>query len=118
MTPHHNEEIKLEAMFLLAQPFEIPTLRLFKRNTGVVRIEKRVIRFAIKGQCDCWGVFDGGRHVEVELKALRGRLSPEQRDWRDFCLARRIPYMLAIEKKGESHEATVARWIEELRKLA
>ena len=115
---HHDEEITLQGMFLLKLPFEIPTLRLFRRNIGAARMRGgHVVTFAVKGQCDTYGIGDGGVHVEAELKALHGRLSPEQRTWRDWCLAHRVPYLLCVEKKEETKEQTVDRWIAELKAL-
>jgi hypothetical protein len=113
-----DEEGTLQSDFLLRLPFEIPDLRLFRRNVGAAKMPSgRVVRFAIKGQCDTYGICDGGRHVEVELKALHGRLSPEQRAWRAWCLAHSVPYLLCLERAGEDHAQTVARWVAELRQL-
>lgn len=118
-SPHKDEEITLQGLFLLKLPYEIPTLRLFRRNIGGARMKGgHVVMFGIKGQCDTYAICDHGRHIEVELKALHGRLNPNQKVWRKWCLDHHVPYMLAVEGKGETHEQTVDRWVEELRALA
>lgn len=114
-----DEEITLQGLFLLALPHHLPHLRVFRRNIGAAKTRRgNFISFGITGQADTYAICDGGRHIEIELKALHGRLSAEQKVWRQWCFDHRVPYMLAIEKKDESHESTVARWIEELRALA
>ena len=119
MTEHRDEEVTLQSMFLLKLPFEIPTLRVFRRNVGAARMKGRhVVTFGVKGQCDTYGIADYGRHIECELKALHGRLNPFQKAWRAWCLEHHVPYMLAIEKRGEAHEQTVDRWIAEMKALA
>jgi len=118
LNAHRDEEVTLQGLFLIALPFHIPHLRLFRRNIGAARLKGgHVVTFGLKGQCDTYGILDGGRHVEVELKALDGRLKPEQKRWRTWCEEHRVPYLLCVEKKNETHEQTVQRWIEELRAL-
>lgn len=109
-------ETDLQRRFLLRLPAAIPTLRVFRRNTGLAHYQNadgtfRKVHFGIKGQCDLWGVFDGGRHVEIELKSKGGRLSPAQAAWRDFCLSRRWPWCCLYALAEESSEATVERWV-------
>lgn len=108
-------ESDLQWALLAAAPAAIPQLRLFRRNVGTVRVHNRVMRFGVAGQADLYGIFRGGRHLEVELKAAGGRLSPEQRAWRDFCLSWQIPHVLLVGGADERIEQTVARWIQELR---
>ena len=101
-----------------ALPFAVPGSRPFRRN--IVNVEAiggwRAVA-GIKGQCDVQVMLKGGRVVEVETKARRGKLEPKQEVWRDFCLAWEIPWMCLIEKKGETPDATVLRWIEEFRAI-
>lgn len=116
---HRDEELKLQAMFFLALPHHLPNLRVFRRNIGAGRTFRgNIIRFGISGQSDTYAIVDGGRHIEIELKALRGKLSDEQKVWRKWCEDWHVPYLLAVERKCDTHEQTVARWIEELRRLA
>ena len=51
--------------------------RLWKQNTGVARIDGRIIRFGLKGQTDITGVVCG-RRVEIEVKTGSGRPSKQQ----------------------------------------
>lgn len=108
-------EATLVSRLLLEQPKRLPDLRLFKRSISVVQIEDRRIAHGIKGQCDLWGTWRGGRHVELEAKQKRGRLSPEQETWRDWCLAWGVPWLQLKPIKGETEEQTIDRWIIEIR---
>jgi hypothetical protein len=62
---------------------------LWRRNVGCqtskYRGRRRLIRFALKGQSDLYGVGPGGRHWEIEVKR-RGRLpSVSQVAWMRLC---------------------------------
>jgi hypothetical protein len=76
-----------------------------------------VVRFAIPGQCDLYGITRGGRHIEVELKSLKKPLSPEQRAWAAWCKEWDVPHAVLRSEKGETVEQTVSRWCEELKTL-
>ena len=65
----------------------------------------------IPGQGDLYGYIFGGRVIEIEIKSKNGRLSPEQRAWRDWCQAGQIPWLCLWPWPGESREETVARWV-------
>ncbi|MDR0475639.1 MAG: VRR-NUC domain-containing protein [Treponema sp.] len=50
--------------------------------SGAVRIAPdRWLSFGKKGSADILGCLPGGRFLAVEVKAQRGRLSPEQREF-------------------------------------
>jgi hypothetical protein len=54
----------------------------WRNSTGAVRIAPgRFIRFGKVGSSDIEGILPGGRFLAVEVKAARGRLSPEQRQF-------------------------------------
>ena len=108
-------ESQLQVALLLAASRELQDLRLFRRNVGVARIEGRAVRFAIAGQCDLYALVRGGGHLEVELKAAGGRLSPEQESWQNWCIAWSIPHIVLKAEKGETVEQTVGRWCAELK---
>lgn len=114
-------EIPLQTALLLAAPRELPTLRLFRRNVGEARMRSgHTVSFAIKGQCDLWGIVRGtSRHIEIELKAAGApkKLPPDQEAWRQFCMEWGVAYTVLRGGKDESSEQTIARWCEELRKL-
>ena len=46
---------------------ELRDVRLFRRNVGVVKLEDRVFRASIPGQCDLYVIGRGGWHGEVEI---------------------------------------------------
>ena len=110
-------ETKYQAALLKLAPFEIASLRLFHRTISKIKIEGRVIKQGIKGQADLYGIVDGGGHIEVELKWIGGTLEPEQETWRDWCLERKIPWLLLEVWKEEEKEATLTRWIAELKRV-
>ena len=88
-------------------------VRLFVRNVGVFRLDGgRVFRAGIKGQADVFGFTRDGRAIEIEIKTKRGKLSPEQIAWRDFCLAWNVIYLLL-----EAHDDAdpIDRWCAEIR---
>lgn len=49
-----------------------------RMNTGAIRAENRFVRFGFKGCPDVIGQLRDGRFLGVEVKALKGRLRPEQ----------------------------------------
>ena len=95
----------------------LPHLRLFRRNILKLRVIdartqlERMVIAGIPGQCDLYGIQYGGRCMEVELKSENGRLTPDQRTWRDWCLAGQVPWMCLWPWPGESKEETVQRWV-------
>ena len=111
-------EGELQASLLLEAPHHLQNLRLFRRNIATIRIERRVMKFGVAGQCDLYGILRGGRHIEVELKAASGSLSSEQRQWRDFCAAWEIPWITLKARPLETVEQTVSRWVTELAAIA
>ena len=110
-------EIPLMQLFQFEATRALPHIRLFRREIHKATIEGRQVKAGITGQADLWGVARGGLHVELEIKALDGRLSPEQKTWRDWCVKGEIPWLLLKPEKDESPEATVSRWVGELRDL-
>lgn len=99
-------------------PYKIPTLRLFVRpivNSEVTRNGKTFhVRAGIKGQCDLYGIVEGGGHIELELKAAKGRLSPEQETWMALMRRMGVPCLVLKSEKDETPEETVNRWISEI----
>lgn len=106
----------LQADLLLAAPRELPNLRLFRRNILAVRIEGRAMSAGIPGQSDLYGITRGiARHVELELKSLTGRSSPEQKVWAAWCATWGIPHLVLRPLPDESTSQTVTRWCHEIR---
>lgn len=107
-------EADLLAAFLLYAPAAMPDWRIFRRNVGTLKVGKRVMRFGIAGQCDTYAIARGGRHIEIELKAASGRLSPDQKRWRDFCHRWNIPWALLQARPGETVGDAIPRWMSHL----
>lgn len=59
-------------------------MRLWRANVGVARLggqrrsAGRVVRFGLTGQADLTGILPNGLRLEVEVKSVGGRQSPEQ----------------------------------------
>lgn len=113
-----TSERSLQNLLRVRLTQEIPAVRAFVRSVGVFELEDgRVFKAGLKGQCDLYAVARGGLHLEIELKAEKGRLSKEQMAWRDFCREWGVPWLLLQPTRGETVEATLARWIDEVRDL-
>ena len=111
-----GDEIPLMRELLYEAGRAIPHLRLFRRNILRLKMtdrrgKDRMVIAGIPGQGDLYGYIWGGRVIEIELKAKNGRLSPEQRAWRDWCQAGQIPWLCLWPWPGETREETVRRWV-------
>ncbi len=115
-------ETELLMKFIAEVPEHMPNVRVFRRtiiNADVVRNGRHFhMKAGIKGQADAYAYIDGGRVVEIETKAARGRLLEEQKVWRAFCHERRIPHLVLRAKANEHPAETIERWIAELREVA
>lgn len=109
-------ESQLQVALLLAAPERFRDLRLFRRNIGAARMRGDfVVRFAIPGQCDLYGILRGGRgHLEIELKGVGKPLSPVQKEWAAWCAEWKVPHVVLRAENGETEEQTVERWCVEL----
>lgn len=118
--PQMNET-ELLMKFIAEVPEHMPHVRVFRRtivNADVVKNGRHFhMKAGIKGQCDAYCYVDGGRVVELEMKAAKGRLLEEQKAWRAFCHERRIPHLVLRARPGEHPARTVERWITELREV-
>lgn len=117
------KEIPLMRELLYEAGKAMPHLRLFRRNILRLKMtdsrgKERMVIAGVPGQGDLYGIVFGGGHLEVELKSKNGRLTPEQRAWRDWCLAGQIPWLCLWPWPGEAPEETVRRWVEAIRLLA
>ncbi len=100
-----------------------------RRNTGAIKFDDgRFMRFGQKGAADIWCLLNTARHlvtqdqngtwfrskqsvggvVHVEIECKRGdgkgRLSPDQRKFREFCDNRNISYILTTSAEGLAAE--------------
>ena len=110
-------ETELQDAILLAAPRAFPALRLFRRQVHMVRVDGRVIRAGVRGQADLYGVWRGGTHLELELKAAGGRLSLEQEAWRAWCRVWGVPHLVLTALRDETASQTVDRWLAEIARL-
>lgn len=112
-----EKEIPLMRELLYEAARAIPHLRLFRRNILRLKVveartgKDRMVIAGVKGQCDLYGIQWGGRCMEIEIKSQNGRLAPEQRAWRDWCLAGQIPWLCLWPWQNETKEETVQRWV-------
>lgn len=96
-----------------------PRARLFRRNiinTPVQDLHTGQVwqaKSGIKGQCDVYAYLRGGRVVEIEFKAEKGKRSEEQEAWRAFCRMWGIPWVCLSAIDGDD-EGTIAKWTREL----
>jgi hypothetical protein len=111
------KEIPLMRELLYEAARAMPWVRLFRRNVLKLKVidartqKDRMVIAGIAGQSDLYFYTYGGRCGEVEIKSQNGRLSPEQRVWRDWCQAGQIPWLCLWPWPGETKEETVARWV-------
>lgn len=111
-------ETTTQRLLLLTAPQRLPDLRLFRRNVGVARAASgNMVRFGIKGLPDVYGLWKGGKYIELELKSKTGRLTPEQAAYRAWCERWGVPHLVLIQRAGETDEETVTRWIQEIRNV-
>ena len=109
-------EIDLMRSFQFEASRLVPHVRLFRRNIINTKTAGGWhAKAGIPGQCDLWAYVKGGHSIEIETKARRGKLSPAQETWRDWCHEWGVPWMQLKEEKGDSSERTIGKWIDQLR---
>jgi hypothetical protein len=104
------KETTLMREFMHRAAVALPMVRLFRRNVAVIKIDNRAIRAGLKGQADLYGYIRGGRVIEIEIKARRGVLTPEQIVWQGWCREWGIPHLVLWI---DGHDP-VTRWLEEV----
>lgn len=92
---------------------EFRDVRIFRRNVGSIKVEDRLFRASIPGQCDLYAIDRNATHYEIELKRF-GVLNDAQKRWRDHCLAWGWPWLLLRVERSETEPQTIARWLSEL----
>lgn len=112
-----EKEIPLMRELLYEAARALPHVRLFRRNILKLKMidprtnKDRIVIAGIPGQCDLYFYVYGGRGGEIEIKSQHGRLTPEQKAWRDWCLAGQIPWLCLWPWQNETKEETVQRWV-------
>lgn len=74
-----------------------------------------MIRFGLKGLPDLYGIWKGGQYIEVELKAARGRLRPEQAAYAEWCRQWGVTHLTLQALPGATEDETIALWLDVLR---
>jgi len=87
-----------------------PRLRLWRANTGVARIGRRVVRFGVPGQADLTGILPGGVRLEVEVKSEDGRQSPEQKCYQ--AMIERLGGVYVLARSVEDVRNAIGRFLE------
>lgn len=112
-------ELELMRAFMAEVPCALPDVRVFRREIVNATVSKGGRHFhmkaGIKGQADLFAYVRGGRVVELEMKAAKGRMLDEQKAWREFCASWGVPHLVLRAKTGEHPATTIERWIGELR---
>lgn len=107
-------ESDLKSQFLLRAPVALPELRLFRRNVGVARAASgNMVRFGIKGLPDLYGLWRGGKYIELELKSKNGRLRPEQAAYAAWCKTWGITHLVLVEA-SLNPESSIDDWIRQI----
>src|SRR5512138_373154 len=84
-----------------------PRVRMWRNNSGAVKLENRFVRFGLVGSADFIGLlFPTGRFVALELKSPRGRQTLTQRLFGD--LIRANGGFCAVVRSVEEARAVIA----------
>ena len=118
MGPARMTETDLMWLFMREAPFHLRDVFIERRTIlrgARIGVSGARVSSGIPGQCDLFALAPGGVHIEIECKSARGSEREAQTRWRELCQRRGIPHMVFRALKNEAPEATVMRWIEELR---
>lgn len=96
-----------------------PDMRLWRANVGVARLGGprrsggRVVRFGLAGQADLTGILPNGLRLEIEVKSIGGRQSPEQ--CRYQAMIQRFGGVYVLARSVEDVWAAIGRYLHERR---
>ena len=118
-------EATLRQRLMIEAPRAIPNLRLFYRNIIDQRVERNGRSYSLKsgtpGMADLFGFYrtraGPAIPIELELKAWNGVQSKEQIAWMTFVTMMTIPFLLLRQRKTETTDQTVSRWLTEVEAL-
>ena len=77
---------QITAELLIEIPKLWPQVRVWRANVLAGKIGDRFVRAGVKGQGDLSGIGPKGIRIELEIKAKRDRMRPEQIAFRDMIL--------------------------------
>ncbi|MBQ7284675.1 MAG: hypothetical protein IJW72_00265 [Alphaproteobacteria bacterium] len=62
-------------------------MRIWRQNTGALKIDDRFIRFGVPGQADITGLLiPSGRRLEIEVKKLKGAQRESQKNFEKMII--------------------------------
>lgn len=65
---------------------DIPKCRLWKNNTGSIKVGERCVKFGLKGSADIVGLTSDGKFLAIECKTGDAVLKAHQRSFRRMIL--------------------------------
>lgn len=72
-----------------------PLCRVWKNNTGALKVENRYIQYGLKGSADILGVRHDGKFIAIEIKVGKDRQSEDQKNFEKMILSMNGIYVLA-----------------------
>ncbi|WP_407925438.1 VRR-NUC domain-containing protein [Geothermobacter ehrlichii] len=94
-TRRQNRRIENSIQKSILDWFAIRGVRCERLNSGALKAEERFIRFGFPGCPDLMVLDPVVRVGFIEVKAPGGRLSKDQRDFREHCRRSGIPHLVA-----------------------
>lgn len=95
---HRNEHAFMRALMLRLGA--IGGLRIWRQNSGVVRVGSGYVNLAPAGAADITGIGPRGRRIEIETKAVGGKQSEDQKRWERMIRDLGGVYVLCCESEG------------------
>ncbi len=93
-----NPEDRIQAAIVDFVRTVAPQVRIHAIPNGGLRAKREAAKLkwtgVVAGVPDLAITIPGGLVAYIEVKAPRGSLSPEQREWRDWLNASRVPFAL------------------------
>lgn len=115
-----HDEIPFMRLLMLALG-RVRGLRIWRQNVGNIPIRDRTGKvqriFSAgppNGAADITGIMAGGVRLEIEVKAAKGKASPEQQAWRRMIEAHGGVYIVAQYDEATSDDENVARVVAEV----
>lgn len=70
---------------LIALQERFPSGRFFTRHVGMFRFLRSngIVKINKPGMSDVWGLYNG-RHIEIEIKTGKARLTKDQKRWKEL----------------------------------
>ena len=96
---------EITSRLLTTVPQRFPALRVWRVNVmGALNPHGRIVRTGPAGLADISGIGPGGVRIEIEVKAGRDRMRPEQESFRRMVLERGGIHIIARDVDGALDE--------------